>query len=64
MNNKPLVSVLLISMKHEKFIEQATYSILNQTYKNFEVFIIEPFSDIKSLSMKLSMPALRAQLTA
>ena len=51
MNNKPLVSVLLISMNHEKFIEQATYSILNQTYKNFEVIFLDNNSKDKTFEI-------------
>ena len=50
-NNKPLVSVLLISMNHEKFIEQATYSILNQTYKNFEVIFLDNNSKDKTFEI-------------
>ena len=50
-NNTPLVSVLLISMNHQKFIEQATYSILNQTYKNFEVIFLDNNSKDKTFEI-------------
>ena len=40
-NQQPLVSVLLIAMNHEKFIEQACKSILNQSYKEIEVIFLD-----------------------
>lgn len=39
--NKPVVSVLLPVYNGEKFIEQAVQSILDQTYRNFELMIID-----------------------
>lgn len=41
MENLPLVSVLLLSMNHEKFIEQCINSLANQTYKNIEVLYLD-----------------------
>lgn len=41
MNNFPLVSVIMPTYNHAKFIEQAIISVLNQTYKNFEIIIID-----------------------
>ena len=38
-------------MNHEKFIEQATYSILNQTYKNFEVIFLDNNSKDKTFEI-------------
>jgi teichuronic acid biosynthesis glycosyltransferase TuaG len=40
-NQQPLVSVLLIAMNHEKFIEQACKSIVNQSYRNVEVIFLD-----------------------
>ena len=37
----PLVSILLLSMNHEAFIEQCIQSILDQTYKNIEVIYLD-----------------------
>lgn len=42
---QPLVSVLLPVYNGEKFIAQAIQSILDQTYHNFEFFIIDDGSD-------------------
>lgn len=41
---KPLVSVLMPAYNAEKYIAEAIESILNQTYKNFELIIIDDFS--------------------
>ena len=39
--NTPLVSVLICSHNAEKFIESTLLSILNQTYKNIEVLVLD-----------------------
>jgi glycosyltransferase involved in cell wall biosynthesis len=41
MENKPLVSILLLSMNHELFIEQCINSLAAQTYKNLEVVYVD-----------------------
>lgn len=50
-NHPPLVSVVLLAMNHEKFIEQAAYSILNQTYTNFEVIFLDNNSKDKTFEI-------------
>lgn len=42
-NNK-LISIILTVYNWEKFIFETIYSVLNQTYKNFELIIINDFS--------------------
>ena len=37
----PLVSILLLSMNHELYIEQCINSIINQTYKNIEILYLD-----------------------
>jgi glycosyltransferase involved in cell wall biosynthesis len=44
MNNKPLVSIVFTSYNHLEFLEQAIESILNQTYKNFELIVVDDCS--------------------
>ena len=41
--NFPLVSVLLPVYNCEKFIEEAVQSVLNQTFSDFELIIIETY---------------------
>ena len=43
MKNKtyPLVSVVIPSFNHGKFIHKAIESVINQTYRNWEAFIID-----------------------
>ncbi len=41
---KPLVSVIVPSYNHEKYLVQRLESILNQTYPNFEVILLDDCS--------------------
>jgi glycosyltransferase involved in cell wall biosynthesis len=41
MINEPLVSVIIPTYNSEKYIEETLKSVLNQTYKNFEILIID-----------------------
>lgn len=50
-NQKPLVSVLLISMNHENYIEQAINSILSQSYSNFEIIFLDNNSKDKTFEI-------------
>ena len=49
--NPPLVSVIMSVYNGEKYLVQAIYSILNQTYQNFEFIIIEDCSTDNSLDI-------------
>lgn len=40
-NEQPLVTVIIPSYNHERFIREAIYSVANQTYKNIELIIID-----------------------
>ncbi|MCT7568958.1 glycosyltransferase family 2 protein [Aliarcobacter butzleri] len=46
--NMPLVSILLPSYNHDKYIEEAILSAINQTYKNIELIVIDDGSTDKS----------------
>lgn len=46
--NIPLISVLLPSYNHERYIKEAILSVLNQTYKNIELIVIDDGSSDKS----------------
>lgn len=48
MQNLPLVSVICLCYNHEKFVEKTLNSVLEQTYSNIELIIIDDFSTDKS----------------
>ena len=39
--NKPLVSVLIPAYNHEKYVQETISSIINQTYENIELIIVD-----------------------
>lgn len=51
MNQKPLVSVCLITYMHEKYIKECLLGLLNQTYKNIELLILDDASKDQTYSI-------------
>ena len=51
MYNSPLVSILCISMNHEKYIEKSFLSVVNQTYSPFEVLYVDNYSSDRSFQI-------------
>jgi len=49
--NKNLVSVLLTSYNRPKMVKEAIESVLNQTYRNFELIILDDNSDRETLDV-------------
>lgn len=47
----PLITVCMTCYNGAKYIETAVNSILNQTYENFELFIVDDLSDDNSLDV-------------
>ena len=39
--NKPLISVVMVVLNNQKFLEKSINSVLKQSYKNFELIIID-----------------------
>ncbi|WP_340102810.1 glycosyltransferase family 2 protein [Rhodohalobacter sp. 8-1] len=62
MQKKPLVSVGIPVYNREKFIQNAIYSVLNQTYQNFEIIIIDDGSTDASISIIESIKDSRIKL--
>jgi len=62
--NQPLVSVICLCFNHKKFIERAVKSVLEQTYENIELIIVDDASKdgssetISSLSKQLGIKAI------
>ena len=48
MDNLPLVSVLIPAYNHDKYVADTIYSIINQTYKNIEIILIDDCSSDNS----------------
>jgi len=53
--NEPLVSVIVPSYNHETYITQCIESIVNQTYSNFELIVVDDGSTDKSIEILSSL---------
>src|SRR5215217_4669680 len=53
MNSKPLVSVVIIFLNAEKFIEEAIESVFAQTYDNWELLLVDDGSSDDSSQIDL-----------
>ncbi len=51
MQDKPLVSVLMTAYNREKYIAEAIESVLQSTYKNFELIIVDDCSTDNTVSI-------------
>ena len=61
MSFEPKITVCITSYNHEDYVRQAIDSVLNQTYKNIEIFVYEDcstdrtFEILKSYSDKINL---------
>lgn len=49
--NNPLVSVIIPNYNHEKFLDERIQSVLNQTYQDFEIIILDDKSTDNSVDV-------------
>ena len=47
----PLVSVICLCYNHERFVEEAIRSVLNQTHKNIQLIVVDDASTDKSVNV-------------
>ena len=54
--NTPLVSVIIPNYNHAQFLDERIQSVLNQTYQNFELIILDDKSTDNSVEFWKSKP--------
>ena len=54
MNDKPLISAIIIFLNGEKFLEDAINSVIDQTYTNWELLLVDDGSTDRSTGIALS----------
>lgn len=51
----PLVSVIIPNCNHARYLEERIDSVLNQTYRNFEVIILDDCSTDNSCEISIDI---------
>jgi glycosyltransferase involved in cell wall biosynthesis len=51
MNQKPLVSIICLCYNHEKFVVESLQAVVNQSYKNIELIVVDDCSSDNSVSV-------------
>jgi glycosyltransferase involved in cell wall biosynthesis len=61
LSNSPLISVIVPSYNHERYIESALQSIANQTYQNIELIVVDDASSDETISIIASWFSCRSE---
>jgi len=61
MSDEPLVSIIIIFLNAERFIDEAIESVFGQTYKNWELFLVDDGSTDNSMGIALRFAKQRAE---
>lgn len=59
---KPLVSVIIPTYNREKTISESIYSVLNQTYTNIEVIIVDDYSEDNTVQVVSEFSSKRVRI--
>lgn len=51
LRNEPLVSIVMTSHNSEKYIESAIYSLVDQSYTNLEIIIVDDYSSDNTINI-------------
>jgi len=62
MNQDPKISVIIANFNHKQYIEQAVKSVINQTYKNLEIIIVDDCSNDGSKELIKELPKLDSRI--
>jgi len=61
MSDEPLVSIIIIFLNAARFIDEAIESVFGQTYKNWELFLVDDGSTDNSMGIALRFAKQRAE---
>ena len=56
---KPMVSVIIPSYNHERYLPRAIDSVINQSYANFEIIVVDDGSTDKTKNVCLRYPSVK-----
>ena len=52
----PLISIVMVNYNHDDFLNEAISSVINQTYKNWELIIVDDGSTDESCNIIKKLP--------
>ena len=49
--NQPLITIITVVLNNKKFLQKTINSVLNQSYKNYEIIIVDNKSTDKTIDI-------------